>query len=400
MIAKKKTRARFAACLLTVLLIPLLIGCSLEELTGIGSFIPEKQVGFYINDEKIEIEFPENGGYFADLSDDQKKIYAAAIKAIEAGANSFICAGVDYQEYLDSYGEALTALLYDRPEYFWISGEAVASAEYIEGTDYGNVKVELSIYGYWLEADLFEAQESFNKAVDDIVSQASLLESNYEKVKFVHDILIKNASYDYESYDAAGALDTEAQAISNTAYGAIVAGEAMCGGYSRGFGYIMRLLGIESFYVTGEADGGPHAWNIIKLDGEFYHIDLTWDDADGDPCDILYSYFCVTDEEIFKTHTIDSDFNNMNAISTDYNYFIREGLYIEKYNFNAVNEMLKGRDIGDSFSFKCASSVVLKFAVENLIENSKFYDLEFVDESDSYQYIVDEEHYIITFVID
>ncbi len=395
----KKTRALIAACLLLCVFVISLSGCSLEGLTGISSFIPEKQVGYYINGEKTEIELPDDDrGYFAELSADQKMIYAAAIKAIELGENSFICGGVDYEEYLEVYGEALTALLYDRPEYFWISGEAVASAEYIEGTDYGNVKIELSIYDYWWEADLFAAQDEFNAAVDDIVAEASALGSDYDKVKYVHDLLIKNVSYDYDSYNAGSRIDAESEAVVNTAYGALIEGRAMCGGYARAFGLIMKKLGIESMYVTGTADGGPHAWNMIKLDGNFYHIDLTWDDADGEPCEILYSYFCVTDEEIFKTHLLDSEFNYMTASANEYNYYIREGLYLDRYSFSAVNEMMKNYDGDALLTFKCASYAVFKAAVEDLITEHRLYELEGMSELNSYSYATDEAQYILIFL--
>lgn len=399
--ANKKTRALVATCLLTILILPLLAGCSLEELTGITAFIPEKQAGFYVGGEKIELELDRNsGGFYNDLTEDQKKIYTAAVAAIESGKNSFICAGIDYAYYLETYGDALTALLYDHPEYFWISGEAVASAEYIEGTNYGNVKVELSIYDYWWEANLFAAQEAFDKAVNDILNEASALDSDYEKVKLVHDMIIKNTAYDYESYEAGSNIDAESDAIVNTAYGALVANRAMCGGYSRAFGHIMHKLGIESFYVTGVADGGAHAWNIIKLDGEYYHVDLTWDDADGEPCEILYSYFCVADDDIFKTHTIHPEFGDMHATSTEYNYFVREGLFLEFYKFSEINEMAKRYEGDVLFTFKCADKYVFAEAVDKLIDEYRFYDLEGMADISSFSYAADEAQYILTFVLE
>lgn len=76
--------------------------------------------------------------------------------------------------------------------------------------------------------------------------------------------------------------------------------------------YVMNKLGIECGYVSGVGSNlyasGPHAWNYLKLDGDYYMVDVTWDDPIGATAEYCgYDYFCITTEEILKDHTIDDD---------------------------------------------------------------------------------------------
>jgi hypothetical protein len=65
----------------------------------------------------------------------------------------------------------------------------------------------------------------------------------------------------------------------------------------------MQKMGIPCAYVLGYALGGYHAWNIVQLDGEYYAMDVTWDDPLGAaPNQFYYNYFNITDQEISSDH--------------------------------------------------------------------------------------------------
>ena len=68
-----------------------------------------------------------------------------------------------------------------------------------------------------------------------------------------------------------------------SAYSAIVNGKTVCAGYAHAFQYCMQKLGIPAAYIVGYAKGEAHAWNILCLDGEYYGMDVTWDDPIGNP---------------------------------------------------------------------------------------------------------------------
>lgn len=116
----------------------------------------------------------------------------------------------------------------------------------------------------------------------------------YEKALAVHDYLVLNCKYDDENYMA-----NTIPKVSFTAYGALVNGTAVCEGYSYAFRYIMYKLGIPCLLVTsGEMD---HMWNIVQLDGKWYHVDATWDDPTPDRIGKAgHMYFLLSDSKISK----------------------------------------------------------------------------------------------------
>lgn len=125
-----------------------------------------------------------------------------------------------------------------------------------------------------------------------------------EKIKAVHDWLVKNVSYDYDNY----VLRT----IPDRSYGmegAILYGKAVCQGYAEAFSYFMDVLGIECEVVTGTANNGNglwigHAWNKVRLNGSWYYVDVTWDDPVPDRgADVYwYKYYLVTDPTFGGDH--------------------------------------------------------------------------------------------------
>jgi len=84
-----------------------------------------------------------------------------------------------------------------------------------------------------------------------------------------------------------------------------VHGQAVCQGYALAFKLCMDILGIESKVILGMTPEGKHAWNAVKLDGEWYYIDVTWDDpvpdAEGK---VVYNYFNVPQWWIEQEHEI------------------------------------------------------------------------------------------------
>ena len=100
--------------------------------------------------------------------------------------------------------------------------------------------------------------------------------SDYEIAKALHDYLALNNEYDMRYYS--GGMPR----ISYTAYGALVNRTSVCAGYALAYERLMDQVGIPCEYVTGMTTSGSHAWNIIQIDGEWYHVDVTWDDPTPD----------------------------------------------------------------------------------------------------------------------
>lgn len=141
--------------------------------------------------------------------------------------------------------------------------------------------------------------------------------SDYEKVLRVHDYIILNSKYD-DSLDKTGSIPPE----SNSSYGVLALGVGVCDAYAKSMKYILDDLGIESMIVLGKAGEDNHAWNLVNIEGDYYHIDPTWNDpvtADGSNV-LRHNYFNLTDDEISRSHSWNRD-KYPEANSNRYNYF-------------------------------------------------------------------------------
>lgn len=153
--------------------------------------------------------------------------------------------------------------------------------------------------------------KEMKQILDTLISEN---DSDVEKVKKVHDWIIINATYDLRVYN-----DT-APNSSFSAEGIILNKTAVCAGYAETFSMFMALLDIECKYLVGTGNGVSHAWNSVKLDQEWYQIDVTWDDPTPDEGGISYNYFLITDKSMAKDHNWDTA-KYPTATSTTYRYY-------------------------------------------------------------------------------
>ncbi|KMN47054.1 S-layer homology domain-containing protein [Bacillus sp. LK2] len=126
------------------------------------------------------------------------------------------------------------------------------------------------------------------KAIVSSIIQVGM--DDHEKVKAIHDYVVKHVSYDtsYKAY---------------TAYEALVNRSAVCQGYALLTYQLLKEAGIENHFVVGTGDGQPHAWNLVKIDNKWYHLDTTFDDPIPDEQGrVTYSYFNLSDEQIARNH--------------------------------------------------------------------------------------------------
>jgi hypothetical protein len=107
------------------------------------------------------------------------------------------------------------------------------------------------------------------------------------------------ATVEYDSSTAANGYSN--QNVSATAYGALVTGSAVGEGYAMAYKAICDELGIESYVVLGKHNGKPHAWNIVAIEGHYYHIDVSMCDLNG-----ISTAFLLDDAAMIKNYTWDT----------------------------------------------------------------------------------------------
>ena len=144
--------------------------------------------------------------------------------------------------------------------------------------------------------------------ITKIVDGAKNLNSDYDKIKYVHDYLVNNCEYDYAALEKISNISVDPKVEqAYTSYGAFVTGDCVCDGYSKAFQIIMNIFDIHCVKVHGYANGGYHAWNQIEVGGEKYYIDVTWDDPSGLD-EVQYDYFLITTKQLEKTHEVETKY--------------------------------------------------------------------------------------------
>ncbi|MDQ0194927.1 stalk domain-containing protein [Paenibacillus wynnii] len=124
-----------------------------------------------------------------------------------------------------------------------------------------------------------------------------------EKIKALHDYIVQNTAYDYDNY-----LKDTIPEISYTVYGTLIQHKAVCEGYALTMKILLDLVNVENYLISGVANGGLHEWNLVVLDGVYYHLDATWDDPVPDnPGHVRYDYFLISDEKMALDHEFDSE---------------------------------------------------------------------------------------------
>lgn len=183
--------------------------------------------------------------------------------------------------------------------------------------------------------DIRTKKSAFETAVNTFIENSRVTPqmNDYEKALLLHNELARKVIYNKEVSDA---LNIEDEAERNaaldaieaenpyihTAYGSLINGDAVCDGYAKAYQYALYKVGILSHMVSGTAGGGGHAWNLVKLDGDWYYTDVTWDDDDYTT---FHSYFNITTAQLQEDHNVRMPYPVPACTAVKNNYFQKNG---------------------------------------------------------------------------
>ena len=121
-------------------------------------------------------------------------------------------------------------------------------------------------------------------------------------MKSVHDYIINNSKYDSERAD-----NNIINYMSDTAYGPLFEGYALCSGYTDAFELFLEKMHIKSYKVSSN----NHIWNAVNLNNKWYNVDLTWDDpVTSDHSNLLeHDYFMINTRTLLSKENTQHDFN-------------------------------------------------------------------------------------------
>ena len=251
-----------------------------EELTLLYTDIPETGPFIELSDEEAnapytdeELEAAAEQGYTSD--DEAQRNYILRNRRFNKYLTQLLVGQIFPVVFQHNSADPTGGDYLTYNVYAWYAGASYA---------YGQLAVSF-VFVYYADA---AQEEATAKAAEDIISTLNLTgKSDYEKVKAIYGWLCGNVKYDYKN------LNDSTYLLKHSTYAALVQQKAVCQGYATAFYRLALMAGLDVRLVTSEV----HAWNIVQLDGLWYHADSTWDsEVDSGP----WQYFLVvnpTDED-------------------------------------------------------------------------------------------------------
>lgn len=320
--------------------------------------IPKLRLSFVTTTSESENGSPYKY-YYENLNNAEKRAYNQILDEIYDMPEKIEICYLEGEE-LDN---VFSALLFDNPDLFFVGRKCSITTELINSyftpeyimtkEEYASAKTEL--------------ENKVQSVISSLSDKSDVWQSEYE----IHNYIIDNCSYKIESN----------QHIYSSSYGCLVNGEAACEGYSKAAKLLFDELNIDSALVSGTTttagrSPGIHMWNVIKINGNWYNLDITWDDPVNNSGKNLrlYTYFNVSNAEINYDHTpesMDFDCNSM-----DENYYTKKNLVFSTYtrdNEYKLVEMLADaiRNGKGQVQFRFADSSSFESAKRDLINNNR-----------------------------
>ncbi len=303
---------------------------------------------------------------YEHLSDEEKRLYEEVYGVLRTFGSGRLLSTTDP----DQLKKVFSCVMLDHPEIFYVTGYSLT--KYTRN----NVIEDIAFSGkYTMSREEAEAAaaEVESVALSCIFNAPS--DDEYEKVKYVYEWLIHRCDY---------VLDAE---NNQNILSVFLTTDTVCQGYAKAAQYLLNKMGVFCILCEGEAMGREaHVWNIVRIDGEYYYLDVTWGDAsytfnESDPeaptpPEINYEYMNVPYTEIAGTHLIQETVTLPVCNSMRDNYYVREGIYFTDVNedrlaaaFGSAYEHMR-----DTVSIKCSDDTVFRDMERFLIDREHIFD--------------------------
>lgn len=296
-------KQRFVICSLVVFL---LLGCSMQE---------NKEASYQKRIEKANAALKKDTCYlyhYKRLSKADKKVYALIYHGLKKQDQIILT----QEEKTKKVDTILQAVVDDHPELYDYS------TGYASMTSDDKVKV---VVAYNDNREIRkERNEQLQATLREVKTQVNDTMSDFDKVKLVYDFVIMRNEYVDNAKNNQNIIS------------ALVDKQTVCAGYAKAVQYLLNHLGVEATYITGEilqpeeGEIAAHAWNLVKIDNQYYYLDPTWGDFVSEESNhTCYSYFMMSKQEVERLYKCDIEWEETGGID---NYFTRTQTYVNGYD--------------------------------------------------------------------
>lgn len=358
-----------------------------EEESKQSLFAKQKEIKKYKPEELAPLyEGNISYYYYEALEEDEKIIYQEILTAL-LNSEEVIVSTKD----LDLIAKIYQCVMYDHPEIFYVEGYAYTRYLIDDVVD----KIAFAGKYTGTKEETAAKQEMIDEYTRECMSHVGKELDQFSQIKLIYDYIIEKTDYDKD-------------AENNQNICSVFVGHAsVCQGYAEATQYLLQKLGFEVAVVTGKTEGGSHAWNLVKVDGDYYYLDTTWGDVDYQDANetekdskirpINYDYFLITTEQLELTHTIVSDIAMPACVATENNYYVRMNLYFESLDEERIRECFEqARAEGkDTLTIKAANDEVFLQIKSYLLEEQNIF--KYLEGSHSVAYYEENRMHTICF---
>lgn len=286
---------------------------------------------------------------YQNLDEKEKSVYTALYNGISQKSEYIeLPCEVDG----DTYEKIYFNIEKQEPEFFYLSGDF-----------YTAPKIRTAQIIYRDNSETFNDKEMLLKAERNKILKNAGNSDNFDKLLYIHDYLAENCKYVESGID-----------YLETAYGCLVDKNANCEGYAKAFKYLCDGAEIPCVVTVGRSfDGSNHAWNQVKIDENWYNVDVTWDDCD-DEFEKVHLYFLGSDDDFF-THFPDTELMPVFECNGIQKYYVKNNSFISTQDDAEKILTEKLQNIAENIELKFSGEYAYSQFKNVYMDNQRIFDI-------------------------
>lgn len=260
--------------------------------------------------------------YYTVLTEEQKQVYKSLYNGFKEKKKSIFVEADTRMISSQDISDIAVYVYNDSPLFYYV--------------DIKKHRIEKKLFGYQFHCEYLMSEKEISKTNSFLEKGIDAFKklyltpglAEYDIEKQIHDYLIKTAIYDY---DATENLNFNGESFN--ALGPLLHKKGVCWGFSCAFKLLCDSCGIKCFVILGQVERNgvdeEHAWNVVKINDDCYHVDVTWDLNDKFQTNDNHEYFNLDD----KTMQLDHKWDNMfypKCTAVTLNYYNKSNLCVTK----------------------------------------------------------------------
>ncbi len=267
----------------------------------------------YVSEKDIAYWTKFSSDYFYNTLTEAEKVWwdDMEMKCIAAATGTedinWVYGYADEEIGSDRMRELVWYFMYTNKQYYFLANY------WTYGSYYGGI----GIYEEFTDGEArATATKAFTSKMDAWVEQVNAYDLPEEKEKAAHDIICNNTVYKSNEFD-------------QSAYSMVCLGQTVCAGYAASFQTLLNAAGVDTITVTGS----NHGWNVVNIHGNWYQVDVTWNDTDDTYMPIYYNYYNRSRQTFQSGNDGHFEYDEWEGVLPDAKYDMMSGYFYTKPYF-------------------------------------------------------------------